>query len=318
MPMNHALPSHWTPDWLDNHYNNRAHVPAAVQHLAQWSERSAQARRVLPNVLDVPYGDGNSERLDVFLPLPGTVPDGALAPVFFFVHGGYWRSLSKADHSFVAASLVARGVCVVVPDYALCPGTQAAPVRVGDIARQMEQAVAWTWQHIAQWGGDSARITVGGHSAGGHLAAHLLARHWPALCPGAPVDVVRNAVSISGLYELESVRRTPFLQASLHLSEAEVAALSPLTHPPAWTAALWGNAADPIANSIAKNGVLISVAGGLETEPFLWHNQAIRTAWGAQQVPVCEVLPGLHHFSMVEALAQPQSRLLELVQALLR
>jgi arylformamidase len=128
------------------------------------------------------------------------------------------------------------------------------------------------------------------------------------------VDVVRNAVSISGLYELESVRRTPFLQASLHLSEAEVAALCPLTCPPAWTAAWPRRASD----SIAKSGVLVSVAGGLETEPFLWHNQAIRTAWGAQQVPVCEVLPGLHHFSIIEALAQPQSRLFALVQALLQ
>lgn len=312
--MSHLLPHHWTPDWLDKHYNNRAHVPAAAQHLAQWSDRSAQARAVLPSLLDVPYGDGEAERLDVFLPLPGTVPDGALAPVFFFIHGGYWRSLSKADHSFVAAALVARGVCVVVPDYALCPGTEAAPVRVSDIARQMERAVAWTWQHMAQWGGDPARITVGGHSAGGHLAAHLIARHWPALCPGAPADMVRNAVSISGLYELESVRRTPFLQASLHLSEAEVAALCPLTCPPAWAAALPHCASD----SIARGGLLVSVAGGFETEPFLWHNHAIRTAWGAQRVPVCEVLPGLNHFSIIEGLAQPQSRLFALVQALLQ
>jgi arylformamidase len=54
-----------------------------------------------------------------------------------------------------------------------------------------------------------------------------------------------------------------------------------------------------------QQGVLHSVVGGLESEAFLAHNQLIQQAWGPERVPVAEVLPGLHHFSMMTALTTP-------------
>ena len=114
--------------------------------------------------IDLPYGDGSSETLDIF---PATAPD---APVLVYIHGGYWRSLDKSDSSMVAPAFVDRGVCVVVPNYALCPGTAEQPVCIADVALQMVRALEWTWRNIAAHGGDPSRITVSGHSAGGHLA----------------------------------------------------------------------------------------------------------------------------------------------------
>ncbi|MEO5738101.1 MAG: carboxylesterase family protein, partial [Variovorax sp.] len=150
---------------------------------------------------------------------------------------------------------------------------------------QMVKALAWTWHHVAEHGGDPRRITVAGHSAGGHLAAMLLACDWKAL--SLPVQLVRNALSISGLYDLQPLMRTPSLQGALRLTPQDAHRASP---------ALW---------PAPKQGQLYSVVGSDESEEFLRHNALIRKAWGARTVSVCEELPGLNHFSIVDALVDP-------------
>jgi arylformamidase len=242
--------------------------------------------------VDLPYGDGVNETLDVFRAANSN------APVLVFIHGGYWRSLDKSDHSFIARSFTDRGVCVVVPNYALCPGTVEQPVTIPDIAMQMVKALAWTSRHVAEHGGDPARITVAGHSAGGHLAAMMLACHWGAL--GLPARTARNALSISGLFDLRPLMFTPSLQGALRLTEEDVRRASP---------ALWPAPA---------SGELYSVVGGNESKEFLRHNTLIRDAWGPRAVPVCEELPGLDHFSIVDALAEPGHRLHRLAMELLQ
>ncbi len=267
------------PVWLDRMYNNRALVPDHAAYFARWAADSAAARAALRPRLDLRYGRGAQETLDVF---PAR---DANAPVLVFVHGGYWRSLDKSDHSFIARAFNERGICVVVPNYALCPGTDDEPVRIADIALQMVRALEWTWRNIKSHGADPARITVAGHSAGGHLAAMLLACQWNAVAPDLPSNLVRNALSLSGLYELQTLQHVPFLADSLRLTEADATRLSP---------ALW---------PAPLKGELYTVAGGEESEEFIRHNALIRKAWGRSAVPVCEVLPGLNHFSIVDALA---------------
>jgi arylformamidase len=284
------------PQWLDSMYNNRALVPDHADYFRRWDLDSRRVRKSLPCLLDVPYGKGPAEMLDVFpASPPGCSPiDAAGAPVLVFIHGGYWRSLDKADHSFLAPALTQAGACVVVPNYGLCPA-----VSIPDLTLQMVQALAWTWRHIARHGGDPSRITVIGHSAGGHLAVMLLACKWQAYAPDLPVDLLKNALSISGLYDLEPMLHAPFLKDSLQLTPSQVRLVSPAGLPR------------------PRKGTLYSVAGGSESAEFLRQNQLIQQAWGKKTVPVCETLDGLNHFSVLEALAQPAHRLHRLALDLL-
>ncbi len=270
-------------------YNNRARVPDFAHFFAQWAADSQAARALLDGLTDIAYGAGPSEILDIF---PAAQ---AHAPVLVFIHGGYWRSLDKSDHSFVAPASVSQGACVVVPNYALCPA-----VTISDIVMQMVKALAWVWRCIDRWGGDPSRIHIAGHSAGGHLAAMLMACQWARYQSDLPADLVKSVLSISGLYELESVMRSPMLQSSLHLTESEVLRCSP-----AWMPS-------------PASGNLISVAGALESEAFIRHNHLIQHAWGHERVPLVEDLQGLHHFSIVNELAKPGSHLHGLLMQQLR
>jgi arylformamidase len=284
------------PAWLDSEYNNRALVPGHGEILARWARDSRTAREQGPALLDLHYGHGPAEQLDIFPAAPAA--GGGSAPVLFFIHGGYWRSLDKADHSFLAPAFQRLGVCVVVPNYALCPA-----VTVPDITLQMVQALAWTHRHIGVHGGDASRITVAGHSAGGHLAAMLLACRWQAVGADLPATLVRNALSISGVFDLEPVRLAPFVQPSLKLTPAQVKKASP--------------ARLPSPGLREGRGRLYAVAGGDESSEFRRQNRLIREAWGREVVPVCEDLAGLNHFTVVDALIQPKHRLHALARELL-
>ncbi len=267
------------PAWLDAQYNNRARVAEAPRILERWANASALAREQSDCVLDIAYGDAPSETLDVFRT---TAPD---APVFVFIHGGYWRALDKRDHSFVAPALVDAGAMVVVPNYALCPA-----VTIEQITLQLARALAWVWCHAGEFGGDARRIVVGGHSAGGHLAAMLLNCRWPQMASGLPADLLRAAISISGLFELEPIRHTPFLAPDLRLTADSARRLSPALMP-------------------APAGRLAALVGGDESEEFLRQNALIRAAWGEAAVPVCEAIPGANHFTVLHELADANARL---------
>ena len=264
------------PAWLDSMYNNRALVPDYATYFERWVQTSKAVRSNQPCTIDVSYGNSTGEKLDIF---PAHAKN---APVVVFIHGGYWRSLDKSDHSFIAPAFTMQGACVVVPNYDLCPA-----VTIPEITMQMVRALAWTYRNIAQHGGNPKRITVIGHSAGGHLVAMMLACVWKAYATDLPADLVKNALSISGLYDLEPLRHAPNVKDSLKLTPAQVRKASPALLP------------------APRKGTLYTVAGGDESAEFLRHNQLIQKAWGKKTVPVCQALTGLNHFSVLDALVQP-------------
>ena len=272
--------------WLDAQYNNRARVPDHAAIFERWREASRVTREQSRCELDVSYGDGVDERLDLFFtPVPN-------APVLIFIHGGYWRAFDKSDQSFIAPSFTADGAVVLVPNYSLCPA-----VTIEQIALQMTRVVAWAWHHAAEFGGDPSRIALVGHSAGAHLAAMLLCCRWKEVDAELPFLPVHGALGISGVYDLEPIRLTPFL-SDLALTPASVKRLSPVFFP-------------------RPKRPLHAVVGGDESDEFLRQTQMIRDQWGPTAVPVSETLVGHHHFDMLHNLADPAGRLHDLALRLL-
>lgn len=281
------MPRLQDPAWLDEQYNNLARLPEHPEVFSRWARASAMSRDRASRRLDLAYGEGPLETLDLFPAIRDK------APVLVFIHGGYWRALDKSAQSFVAPSFLADGAMVVVPNYALCPA-----VSMEQILLQLVQALAWVYRHAALYGGDPERVVVVGHSAGGQLAAMLLNCLWSQVGSDLPANVVKAAVSLSGLHDLEPLRHTPFLQGDLRLTPASVAKLSPVALP-------------------APAGTLYALVGALESEEFLRQNRLIQQAWGRRAVPVCESLPDCNHLTILHDLADPVGRSHLLVNELL-
>ena len=280
LPHRFPAPNQPDPQWLERMYNNRLRVPEHGEHFARWAAQSALVRGAVPCALDVPYGEGARERLDAFAaPKRG-------APLVVFVHGGYWKALDKSQHSFVAGALNDMGAAAVLPNYTLCP--QAS---IPQITLQVAQAVAWAWRNAKDLNADARRLTVVGHSAGGHLAAMMLACAWDVMDAGLPPHIVRAAMGVSGLYDLAPLMDTPRLHEVLRLTPQQVHEASPVRLP------------------APRQGRLLAVVGGEESGEYLRLNSAIQQAWGRQRVPQAVAVAGLNHFSIVDALATPGHRL---------
>lgn len=265
--------------YYESLFNNRAAVPEFQRHFDGWATRSAQARRELDVELDVPYGDDRMETMDIFR------PRGEARAMLMFIHGGYWRSLDKKDHSFVAAPLVNAGAAVAAINYSLCPA-----VRIEDIVIQVLRAGAWLYRNAAEVGAPRNRLFVAGHSAGGHLSAMCMAAQWPRFSRGLPEKVMQGALSISGIYDLTPLVRTPSINADLRLSEAEALRASPAFMPPA-----------------TRAPVYIAV-GGREIGGFTQSHALLAERW-APVIAGDVSCPEDNHFSILERFADPASEL---------
>jgi arylformamidase len=116
---------------------------------------------------------------------------------------------------------------------------------------------------------------------------------------GMPAQPLAGALSISGLFDLEPLRHTPFLQTDLKLTPASVARLSPAFFPR------------------PKGAKLMATVGLDESDEFRRQTRLIREVWGPTAVPVCETLPKCNHFNVVNPLADRTSRLHHLALRLL-
>ncbi|MGO2580079.1 MAG: alpha/beta hydrolase [Halomonas sp.] len=180
-----------------------------------WRQRSEASRENHRVTLDLAYGPSLAERMDIFH------ADGPKAPVHVFFHGGYWRSLSHREFSFIVDDLVKSGITVAVVNYALCP-----QVRFSELVRQTQAAVAYVSRHAAELGIDADQLSISGHSAGGHLCAMLMSTDWQGTF-GLPNELIRGALCVSGLYDLRPFPWS-WLQPKLQLTGRDVHELSPL------------------------------------------------------------------------------------------
>ena len=215
----HNLYSNFTTQAeIDAQYDASAAVPDAAACLRHYTDQAKRARETLPCLLDVPYGPTLDETLDIF---PAAQPN---APVWVFIHGGYWRALSSKDFSGVALGPHALGFTTVVINYALCP-----VVTIDEIVRQVRASVAWVVRNIAGhaggYGGDASRIVLGGHSAGGHLTAMALQTRWVERY-GLPANPIAAAVLVSGVYDLHPLRYS-YLQPAIQLDDGLIQRNSP-------------------------------------------------------------------------------------------
>ena len=265
---------------LDRQYNPRGLVPDHQDYLLGWTKRSAETRSRLAWTTHA-YGDSPAETLDLF------AARQTLAPLFIFIHGGYWRALDKRDFSYLAPAFVEAGISLAVVNYGLAPA-----VRVEEMVRQMLRACSWAWRNAPELDVDPRRIYVGGHSAGGHLTAMMLAARWSCYQADLPDDLVRGGLAISGLYDLVPLARAPFLRDSLQLSREEARRLSPISYRP------------------ARRVPLLTAVGGLESAAFPQQNRLIRQRW-RHCLGSDVTMPGHHHFSIADALGEPESALFQ-------
>jgi arylformamidase len=275
-------------DDLEVQFNPRRAVPDFEAYQAANAARSDATRARLAGRLDLAYGQGPLQTLDVF---PAAAADGGPGPVHVFFHGGYWRAQDKASFAFVADHLVAQGICTVIANYDLCPA-----VTLDGVVAAARRAIAWTFRHAGDFGGDPARLTLSGSSAGAHLQAMVLAHDWAS--EGLPADVVKGAVPISGIYDPEPARHIS-VNAEIGLTEEIARRNDALTLVPR-----------------VRCPVALFVGGA---EPPLWQQQTMEYAAHLRAhglSPSCRVLPGANHFSILDQYLHADSEIVRAIVAI--
>jgi arylformamidase len=281
-------PLNLSGDALDRQYNNRAQRPGAAfdAFVERCRSLSETARSTVKCALDVSFGPGPGDTLDVFM-----TDANAPAPVNIFFHGGYWRAFSKDDFSYVASGFSPEGVITIVVDYELVPS-----VTLNTLIEQCRRAVLWSKQHIIEYGGDPNQIYLSGHSAGAHIVAMLLSTAWPSEVGGS----IKGACAMSGIFDLEPVRRS-FINETLSFGDDEVAHFS------------------PIALSPQARLPLMCAVGAEESSEFIRQNRDFSERWRSLGMDIdMRVVEDRDHFSIREDLSVPDAPMTQLMTEHLR
>jgi arylformamidase len=267
---------------LDFQYNNQAQVADPKRYLDWYGTASEAARARVAHVRGIAYGGLPDERLDIFL--PAAARKSNRRPVVVFVHGGAWRNLDLTSSSFAAETFTARGALYVAVGFSCMPAAGS----LDNMVAQVRAALAWLRLNIEGYGGDRDRLHLVGHSSGAHLGAMALGTDWPQL-HSVPADLVRSAVLVSGIYDLEPVRLS-YRNELLKLDRTAELRNSPCHNMPA-----------------SGMPVLIGY-GEFDTAEFKRQAHEFETAWQRRYGNAGRIeLAGLNHYETIETLTDPES-----------
>ena len=273
---------------LEKGYNVRLLVDDFDGLIEKWSKWSEDFRANADSSLNCQYGDGEKDKLDIFR---CGKPN---APLFIFIHGGYWQRGDKSIYSFVANSFVNSGIDVALIGYQLCPGATMT-----NIVDKIREAIVWIWNNADEYSISKNRINVSGHSAGGHITGMILATDWKEVSKNLPDNLVKTGIPISGLYQLNPIRETTIADA-LGLDDAESLALSPHFFEPKTDAP-----------------ILVTLGGG-ETPEFHWQTDNFVNKWKGLKASLDYFAePDVDHFGVVERLANFESQIFTKVKSFL-
>jgi arylformamidase len=270
---------------LEKGYNVRLLVDDFDGLIEKWSYRSEKFRGNVDSTLNCQYGSGEKDKLDIFR------CGDPNAPLFVFVHGGYWQRGDKSIYSFVAESFVNSGIDVALVGYQLCPGASMT-----NIVEKIREAIVWIWNNAEDYLISKHRINVSGHSAGGHITGMMLATDWSIISNDIPKDIIKTGVPISGLFQLDPIRETTIADA-LGLDDQESLTLSPHFFEPQTEAP-----------------ILVTLGGG-ETPEFFWQTDKFFHRWKDFKAPLDYFAePDVDHFGVVERLADSKSQIFNKVK----
>jgi arylformamidase len=251
-----------SPDWDAAIARYRAATVAARAELAPGTTR---------------YGARPREALDIY------APGGARgAPVMVFIPGGEGWRLSRNEGGFAAPAFVAAGTVFVALDVTPLPD-----VSLAEQLNQARRALKWLHAHIAAHGGNPARLNLCGHGSGAHVAAMLAGTRWHDC--GLPGDLIKSAVLVSGLYDLEPLQRDA-PQDWLALDRVAALRLSPIRCPP-----------PPTCRVLVAHAARESAALARQSDAYAL---ALRATGGTVETMV---VPGEDHCTAIETLADPKS-----------
>ena len=271
---------------LDAQYNQRSLVPDADDYIAVDVAESARVRQKLDCRIDVAYGPGEDETLDLF---PAAAPG---SPVVVYMHGGAWTRSDKANESFMAEAFVAAGAAFVAVNFGLCP-----KVTLDEMIRQARAAVAWSCENAQDFNADPGRLYIAGHSSGGHVGGMMAVTDWTA--HNLPRTLVKGALLCSGMYDLAPVRLSA-RNDYLHLDEAAEDRNSAIRQIPGDGCPL-----------------IVGYGGGEQTE-FRRQSRAFAAAWRDAGLAVEEFdMPGVNHFELRRHFNDPKSPILKAMLALM-
>ena len=257
-------------DAMEREYNNRAKVPDFAAIAADWAQKAAEFRARHNNMESgLTYGPSPRQNVDIFW--PGSKRD---TPLVLFLHGGYWQALDASFFSHLAGGLNSHGIAVAMPTHDLCPA-----IRLADLVEQVRDAVAMLYHRHRQ------PMVAIGHSAGGHLAAMLMATDWPARGTGLPQNLVPAGLSISGLFDLVPLIETT-INGPLGLDLAEATRLSPVRLP-------------------SPGREFYALVGSKEGPEYARQSREMADAWGGNW----QSIPGADHFTIIPDLADANSTL---------